>query len=136
MWERLKNHIPHEIKCNFDGAIWTACGFCDTWKWSKYIPKHGKDAFAAHVDGTHWPQLNTRSFYSVNIYLNDDFKHGATRFYTSTSSGEIDYQCHPQQGMGLLFRQPPSHRYLHDGEGVQEGTKYLLRCDIMYRKHE
>jgi hypothetical protein len=36
--------------------------------------------------------------------------------------------------MGLLFRQPPAACYSHDGERVDDGCKYLLRSDVMYRK--
>ena len=134
LWPRLRPHLPAEVTCSLDGARWAADGLCSTWKWSKYIPKAGRDAFAPHVDGTHWPEPTLRSFFSLNVYLNDDFVDGRTRFFTSTTSAEVDYACAPETGMALVFRQPPSARYLHDGEPVSQGTKYLWRCDVMYRR--
>jgi len=134
MWRRLRHILPNEVTCSLDGARWRAEGLCETWKWSKYLPKEGRDAFAAHVDGTHWPEPNLRSFYSLNVYLNDDFVDGRTRFYRSTTSDEVDFVCQPETGTALVFRQPPSARYLHDGEPVRAGVKYLWRCDVMFRR--
>ena len=134
LWHRLSPHLPPEVVFTLDGARWRADSLCSTWKWSKYVPKAGRDAFAPHVDGTHWPEPQLRSFFSLNIYLNDDFVDGCTRFYTSTTSDVVDYVCKPEVGMALVFRQPPTARYLHDGQPVREGTKYLWRCDVMYRK--
>lgn len=96
-------------------------GLCSSWKWSKYVAQPGRDAFAAHVDGTHWPEPGLRLFYSLNVYLNA--VDGRTRFYTVTNGGDIDFACLPEVGLALVFRQPPTARYLHDGEPVREGTK-------------
>ena len=41
---------------------------------------------------------------------------------------------HFSAGLALVFRQPPTARLLHDGQRVEEGVKYLLRTDIMYRQ--
>ena len=134
LWRRLQPHLPAEVQCSLDGSMWRADGLCSTWKWSKYLPKPGRDAFAPHVDGTHWPEPAVRSFFSLNVYLNHDFEAGRTRFYRSTTSDEVEYACQPEAGLALIFRQPPSARYLHDGEPVRSGVKYLWRCDVMYRK--
>ena len=71
--------------------------------------------------------------FSLNVYLNHDFEAGRTRF-CSTTSDEVEYACRPEAGLALIFRQPPSAHYLHDGEPVRSGVKYLWRCDVMYRK--
>jgi len=55
------------------------------------------------------------------IYLNDDFKGGETKFN--------DLIVAPKKGTALIF-----YHYLeHEGSEVIEGTKYVLRTDIMYR---
>jgi hypothetical protein len=55
------------------------------------------------------------------IYLNDDFKGGATTFN--------DIVVRPKKGSALIF-----YPYLeHEGSEVLEGTKYVLRTDIMFR---
>ena len=134
LWARLRPHLTAEVTCALDHSTWRADGLCETWKWSKYLPQPGRDAFAPHVDGTHWPEPSLRSFYSLNVYLNDDFAAGRTRFYRNPTSDEVVYTCQPEQGLALVFRQPPSAKYLHDGEAVRDGAKYLWRCDVMYRK--
>jgi len=42
-------------------------------------------------------------------------------------------QMIPEAGLCLIFRQPTSKRYLHEGEEVLSGYKYLFRSDIMYK---
>jgi len=65
----------------------------------------------------------------------DDFQQGRTRFFDdNNSSTAAEYTVTPVAGLGLLFRQPPAARYLHDGEVVRCGEKYLLRSDVIYRK--
>ena len=56
------------------------------------------------------------------IYLNDDFKGGETRFN--------DLTVHPNTGKALLF----IHEQKHESIPVEEGMKYVLRTDVMYRK--
>jgi hypothetical protein len=55
------------------------------------------------------------------IYLNDNFNGGATTFN--------DLVVLPKKGMALVFY----HYFEHEGAEVTEGTKYVLRTDIMYR---
>jgi predicted 2-oxoglutarate/Fe(II)-dependent dioxygenase YbiX len=55
-------------------------------------------------------------YYSLVCYLNDDFEGGSTRFPA------LDYAVKPQCGKAILF---PS-RYLHGGEPVISGQKYIL----------
>jgi hypothetical protein len=38
----------------------------------------------------------------------------------------------PEPGLLVVFRQPPNAKYVHDGETVTSGTKYLLRTDLIY----
>ncbi len=67
------------------------------------------------------------------IYLNDDFSGGETSFEDSYSDDSYDpFSVSPQQGMALIFE----HSVHHKGESVTEGTKYVLRSDIMFRPSE
>ena len=40
----------------------------------------------------------------------------------------------PRAGRACVFRQPPDASYMHDGEELSGGVKYLLRTDVMYRR--
>ena len=56
------------------------------------------------------------------IYLNDDFTGGETTF--------DDVSIQPKTGTALCF----IHEQKHEGTPVIEGTKYVIRTDVMYRK--
>lgn len=67
--------------------------------------------------------------YTVNIYLNDDFEGGATRFYLNRDDV---IPLRMPRGSAVIFRQLPFREYLHDGARVESGYKYLMRTDVMY----
>ena len=56
--------------------------------------------------------------------MNEEFEGGCTRFY---KNDKIVYNVQPKTGRALIFRQPPGGEYLHDGEQVKSGNKYLFR---------
>lgn len=58
------------------------------------------------------------------VYLNDDFQGGATDF------PELELTISPRTGRALLFQ----HRVLHEATEVTQGTKYVLRTDLIYRR--
>ena len=64
---------------------------------------------------------------SVQAYLNQNFKDGFTTF----RSGERYLDVKPRTGSILLFQ----HDILHEGVTVIQGSKYLLRTDVMYSTH-
>lgn len=66
------------------------------------------------------------SHVSVQIYLNDKFKGGQTRFH----GGGKHYDVKPKTGSILIF----DHNLLHQGAVVKAGKKYVVRTDVMYRK--
>ncbi len=87
------------------------------------------------------------SIYTLNIYLNDGFEGGGTRFYMNCKenakvynveeAGEITHTVSPKQGHALIFNHC-NKGYLHDGEPLNVTNtvvkeKYLLRADLVYR---
>jgi len=60
---------------------------------------------------------------SFLIYLSDDFELGYTEFAWE--------KIHPQIGMALIFPHNISHRAI----SPVNGTKYVLRTDVMYREN-
>jgi hypothetical protein len=98
----------------------TPCGANERFRAYKYEPGQ---RFAPHFDGCFARNHYERSELTLMVYLNEGFGGGATRF--------LDYglEVTPKTGMALLFQ----HRILHEGCEVTQGTKYVLRSDIMYR---
>ena len=112
LWERLKWHLPPKI----DGR--RAAGLHDLLYFYKYASGHGfemqQDARIQH--GTAF------SYYTLIIFLNDDYGGGLTKF----RSGE---SIEPQKGSALFFEQGLDY----EAEVVTEGIKYVMRADIMYQ---
>jgi len=64
------------------------------------------------------------SHVTVQLYLNDKFKGGTTRFL----AGKRYLDVKPRAGSVLIF----DHELLHEGSEVTSGRKYSVRSDIMY----
>ena len=101
----------------------------------KYSPG---DFFAPHVDGAFTDEQRGTTFvYTVLLYLNDVERGGRTTFFKArVVDGAIEYRPTPspppvagREGRGLAF----FHKTPHSGEAVEEGLKYVLRLDAMYR---
>jgi Rps23 Pro-64 3,4-dihydroxylase Tpa1-like proline 4-hydroxylase len=92
-------------------------------RYSKYLPG---ERFMIHKDGINQDRFGNRSVITVNIFLNDNFSGGETRFY---QSGEqpLRETVVPKVGRAAIF---DSQQY-HEGCEVNSGTKYLLRTDLM-----
>lgn len=81
---------------------------------------------------------NKKSFFTVLIYLNDDFEGGETTFITykrnliknKIKNEKILTPIIPKKGKLLVF----NHNILHEGSLLINGSKIVLRNDIMYEK--
>lgn len=134
VFERIRNLLPPKVEEG--GSEWELVGLNECWRLAKYYPG---DVFGAHVDARFERSKQERSMFTVNIYMNGGFEGGSTRFYGAYPDDHsrrppVIASVVPQPGLGLIFRQPPGQRLLHDGEKVGSGNKYLFRSDAMYRK--
>ena len=105
--------------------------------------------FREHCDGSYvTPDGSEITFLTVHVYLNTqstepvdskdvrpDYEKpligGATRF--STFGSDNVYDVNPTTGSCLVFQ----HRNLmHSGEEVDQGTKYTVRTDVLFKKVE
>jgi len=77
------------------------------------------DKFPLHADDSTLMSIPRRFAYI--LYLNDDFEGGNTVF---RSSKEEIARVVPQQGAMLVF--PVHPIYMHEGEQVTQGSKYIL----------
>ncbi len=75
------------------------------------------------------------SLFTFLIYLNDDFRGGETTFFIpSVKEGVINaYPVKPIMGSVAVFPHgEAAGALLHEGTGVVEGAKYVIRTDVEY----
>lgn len=94
----------------------------------RYDPGH---YFRPHFDGMYkrseGPRNGEKSFVTVQLYLNEGFRGGATTFFHPRTEQKLA-KVVPKIGSVLLFE----HSLLHEGSELIEGRKYAMRTDIMY----
>ena len=90
--------------------------------------------FKQHRDGYSMDSQSNRSLLTLQIYLNEGFVGGETRFYSETGiviSGDVGakhWDAVPSTGSLVIF----DHRLLHEGMPITHGTKYSIRFNILY----
>mmetsp|Transcript_83768 Transcript_83768/g.236610 ORF Transcript_83768/g.236610 Transcript_83768/m.236610 type:complete len:422 (-) Transcript_83768:169-1434(-) len=98
----------------------------------RFLRYDGGTYFAPHFDGQYirgedGERQGERSYVTFQLYLNDGFEGGATRFMNGYDES-IGIDVVPRTGSVLLFE----HAMLHEGSMLVSGRKYALRTDIMY----
>lgn len=135
LWPRIAP-VMAGIAVAYKNQQWHPVGLNSRFRFAKYAPG---TRFERHVDSFYENrQTGTRSFYTVNIYLNHAV--GATRFHLGTQCqldrgrSVQDFECTP--GAALLFQQAPIANLVHEGLPVQavpgSDVKYLMRTDVMF----
>jgi len=127
-----------------------AAGLNEKMRFLRYDPG---TYFAPHCDGSYTrsgePGVGEKSFVTMQLYLNEDFEGGATRFVSADAEedscevsidGSVAHcdadtadsvRVVPLTGSVLLFQ----HDCLHEGAPVRAGRKYAMRTDVMYSAH-
>jgi WD40 repeat protein len=126
LFERVRADLPAVL--DLDGERWELVGLNERFRFCRY---RGGQGFRIHRDGAHAPAPDRRSLLTFQIYLDDasGFGGGRTRFYTARR-GTLTHAVVPHTGHAIVF----DHQYWHDGEPVPEGTKHVLRTDVIYRR--
>ncbi|MGL5059598.1 MAG: 2OG-Fe(II) oxygenase [Microcoleus sp.] len=146
MLPRLKSYLPEILR--IDGVRWRLKRFTHHWRYIKYFPK---GHFVPHYDGAKMFRYPTPaiSVFTVQLYLNDDFTGGNTRFYTDCEPvryashniplGQVTnfkplspptHEVKPETGSALIFDHV--NDVLHDAAEVTSGVKYIMRGDLLY----
>ncbi len=112
LWEKFKPFAFPEFGNN------EVSGLNEMFRFYKYEPGQ---RFKKHIDGSYIRNEEEASYFTLMIYLNDDFEGGETLIEK--------HSIKPQKGMALAFY----HGIRHSGEPIIEGTKYVLRTDVMYK---
>jgi len=155
LWERIKNHLP-KVRV-FDDSdntdwddheVWEPIGVSPLLRFIKY----NEDGWlVVHYDSPYIESEDVRTLQSLVIYLqhDDDIAGGSTRFIDdpqwnipvkdrdlsdqmrAAEEHEVKVKLSPNNGSAIIF----DHRLLHDAEIVKgQGSKIIIRTDIMYRK--
>ena len=128
-WVSSSSSVASAQDVKFDEGRITAVGLNERLRFIKYTKGH---FFAPHQDiaFTRGPEFGERagetSHITVQIYLNDKFKGGTTRFVC----GKRFFDVQPRKGSVLVF----DHNLLHEGSLVTKGQKYSVRTDIMFKR--
>lgn len=115
-YERLKHHIPHTFK---------GFNFAYINPFFRVLKYNIGDEFKPHTDGQFVDKNNNVSKLTLLLYLNEDYKGGYTSILTDNKWMSIV----PKQGKVLLQEQS----ILHAVFPIEEGIKYVIRTDLMYK---
>ena len=123
LWERIKHFVPNAPLQNMLPY--------ELNERLRFLRYDVGEYFAPHLDGRYdrpegHPREGDYSQVTVQLYLNEGFEGGSTRFFHSQT--DEFYDVVPKTGSVLLFE----HRLDHSGEVVAKGRKYAMRTDIMY----
>lgn len=113
LFNKLNPFLPPEIDS------WQPSGLNEKFRFYRY---KDQQYFKWHIDGSFKRDYFEVSKLTVLFYLNENYKGGETEFE--------EVRVSPRKGMALIF----PHRLRHQGVALSEGTKYVLRSDIMYAK--
>lgn len=155
LWNRIKDFIPSkrffddEDPTDWDGhSLWEPIGVSPLFRFIKY---HDEGWLVVHYDAPYIESDDVRTLQSFVIYLDhsETITGGATRYLhdpqkdvpvtervltdevRAADEDEIRLNFKPDNGTGVIF----DHRMLHDAEKVKgEGSKIIIRTDVMYRK--
>ena len=137
LYPRIKEIAPEKVVRFDTKSRWDICGLNERFRYCRYIKGQ---KFGTHCDAKFTRRSDEMSFYTVNIYLNEhgkEFTGGRTIFYDYNENGGYGefYDIKAKPGLALIFNHT-TQSYLHGGEKLQSGVKYIMRTDIMYRKHD
>ena len=120
LWKRLTPYIPTYFndfkKIAFNERL-------------RFLRYNKKEFFGPHFDGTYQRPNGEFSQITLLLYLNNNFKGANTNFLDM----QDDNNYHAPKitpGMVIMFQ----HDIFHEGAMLEEGTKYIVRTDVMYTK--
>lgn len=143
LWARVRRFVPAQV------AARQVRGINRRFRVYRYVP--GAE-YRCHIDGA-WPpsgidevsgsyqydasprSARQSSLFTFLIYLNDDFRGGETTFFIpGVRDGVMNaYPVTPIRGSVAVFPHGETQgALLHEGTGVIEGAKYVIRTDVEY----
>lgn len=126
LFARIARHLPRTLLVR--GEVFELAAANPRFRLCRY---RGGQSFRVHQDGAFEPSTTERSLLTCQFSLSHprDFHGGHTRFYAGRR-GPLLGTVKPPRGSALVF----AHDFWHDGERVDDGTKIVLRMDIVYAR--
>ena len=115
LFERLSRALPQSLRGR------ALVGLHATLRFDRY--QRG-GYFKPHQDKSRADASGNVSLVTCLLHLNDDFVGGKETLFSTASFHVVD----PAVGMALVL----SHEITHEAAAVRDGTKYVLRADVMY----
>lgn len=135
LFEYTKAYLPSELlihdKPPAENGQWELYGLNPRIRFCRYT---ANQYFSRHRDGVYFQSETIQSKLTFLIYLNgkEGFSGGRTLFYADQYSNVILAEYTPERGDLIIF----DHHLWHAGETIGNGTKYILRSDILFREKE
>ena len=127
METRLGEGMPEAVRCGSvpygfgtEQMSWVTSGALNPCMRITHY-EYGGDHFPEHRDAQYTEAFNARSSHTLLVYLNSDFDGGETVLG--------HHRVRPVQGDALVFDQ----RWEHTGNPTVNGTKFVLRSDLVSR---
>mmetsp|Transcript_28600 Transcript_28600/g.25258 ORF Transcript_28600/g.25258 Transcript_28600/m.25258 type:complete len:294 (+) Transcript_28600:233-1114(+) len=95
----------------------------------RFLRYNKKEFFGPHFDGTYQRPNGEFSQITLLLYLNANFK-GANTNFLDMNDDDNYHAPKITPGMVIMFQ----HDIFHEGAMLEEGTKYIVRTDVMYTK--
>jgi len=124
----MRAHLPAEL-VDEHGERWRLRGLNSRFRFCRYTDGQ---SFSVHRDGVYYAGARAESRLTFMIYLNDssEFDGGETRFFASRDRSTTTMTVAPRRGTLIVF----DHTLWHEGAAVDEGTKYVMRSDVIYER--
>ncbi|CAJ1448570.1 unnamed protein product [Effrenium voratum] len=132
LWLRIKGFVPERLA----GSGRAALGCSPRIRVYRYVKGQ---RFGQHVDGSRdEPEMGGRTHFTVLVYLNGgdrdkdiQVKGGETVFWKDHDGRRPALAFPPTRGV-CLFHGHGDECMTHEGAGVEDGAKYVLRTDVVY----
>mmetsp|Transcript_20106 Transcript_20106/g.69746 ORF Transcript_20106/g.69746 Transcript_20106/m.69746 type:complete len:366 (-) Transcript_20106:184-1281(-) len=130
---RLGRKGPRGLRDVARPGLWRPVGLNPCFRVCRYSPG---GFFLPHHDGGFDIDEDHLSLQTFMLYLNDGFEGAPTSFYSNKQSQysspkpeNVIYELNPERGSCVVF----NHCILHDGGELKNGTKYILRSELMFQ---
>ena len=134
IYEKVQEYCPLVFVNSNTGSLFKIAKLNEQWSVLRY--QVGDHFNGVHSDAEYCENTKNnagesvfyKSRYSLLIYLNDDYT-GGELYFTNGTNKKTVHKIQPKKSTAVLFSQ---NNLPHYATTITAGTKYILRCDVMY----